>query len=215
MYLHDTQICPPKGKHKKELQSTGRHKKLEFTRYMSSLQVKNVIKRGFKEVSLESFTYLVVDGSTLTFDPVQDQDGDMLITSAAAKKGILYISGPSHVSQLDDDITRTITFIFPSAQVKFGGIETESSSGTTDSHTPDSQAIHLENTNCEAPNPRSSSEIIDSRMSPQAINPGNNHQIIDLSSSPQAGLSSDNNECKCDEDLPSTWLNPVSQLCIV
>ena len=98
MYLHDTQICPPKGKHKKELQSTGRHKKLEFTRYMSSVQVKSVIKRGFKEVSLESFTYLVVDGSTLTLDPVQDQDGDMLITSAAAKKGILYISGPSHVS---------------------------------------------------------------------------------------------------------------------
>ena len=47
-------------------------------------------------------------------------------------------------------------------------------------------------------------------MSPQAINPENNHQIIDLSSSPQAGLSSDNNECKDDEDLPSTWLNPVS-----
>ena len=47
---------------------------------------------------MESFTYLVVDGSTLTLDPVQDQDGDMLITSAAAKKGILYISGPSHVS---------------------------------------------------------------------------------------------------------------------
>ena len=99
MYLLDTQIFPPKGKHKKELQSTGRHKKLEFTRYMSSLQVKNVLKRGFKEVSLESFTYLVVDGSnTLTVDPVQDQDGDLLITSAAAKKGILYIAGPSHVS---------------------------------------------------------------------------------------------------------------------
>ena len=98
MYLLDTQIFPPKGKHKKELQSTGHYKKLEFTHYMSSLQVKNVLKRGFKEVSLESFTYLVVDGNTLTVDLLQDQDGDLLITSAAAKKGILYIAGPSHVS---------------------------------------------------------------------------------------------------------------------
>ena len=65
---------------------------------MSPLQVKNLIKRGFKEFSLESITYLLVDTNTLTLDPVQDQDGDMLVTSAASKKGTLYIAGPSHVS---------------------------------------------------------------------------------------------------------------------
>ena len=61
-------------------------------------KIKISLKEDLKEVSLESFTYLVVDGNTLTVNPVQDQDGDLLITSAAAKKGILYIAGPSHVS---------------------------------------------------------------------------------------------------------------------
>ena len=86
-YVHRYALLKKKTK---KLQSTGCHKKLECTRYMSSLQVKNLNKR-FKEVSLESFTYLVVDGSTLTLDPVQYQDGDMLITSAAAKKGIFIL----------------------------------------------------------------------------------------------------------------------------
>ena len=47
---------------------------------------------------MESFTYLLVDANALTLDPIQDQDGDMLITSATLKKGTLYIAGPSHVS---------------------------------------------------------------------------------------------------------------------
>jgi len=64
---------------------------------MSSLQAKNVIIRGFKEFSLESFTYLLVGANTLTLDIIQDQDGDMLVTSAISKKGILYIA-TTHVS---------------------------------------------------------------------------------------------------------------------
>ena len=47
---------------------------------------------------MESFTYLLVDANALTLDPIQDQDGDMLITSATLKKGTLYIVGPSHVT---------------------------------------------------------------------------------------------------------------------
>ena len=69
---------------------------------MSSIQVKNVIKTGFKEFSLESFTYLLMDANSLTLDPVQEQDGDTLVTSAASKKGTLYIAGPSHVSYVVD-----------------------------------------------------------------------------------------------------------------
>ena len=65
---------------------------------LSSLQVQKFIKRGFKEFLLESFIYLLVDADALTLDLVQDQDGDMLITSATLKKGTLYIAGPSHVS---------------------------------------------------------------------------------------------------------------------
>ena len=70
----------------------------------------------------------------------------------------------------------------------------------------------MESNNCEVPNPGSGSQAIDSRMSPQAINPESNPQVIDLSSSPPAGLiiKSDDIECKDDEDLPSTSLNPVS-----
>ena len=47
---------------------------------------------------LESFIYLLVDANALTLDLVQDQDGDMLITSATLKKETLYIAGPLHVS---------------------------------------------------------------------------------------------------------------------
>ena len=52
-------------------------------------------------------------------------------------------------------------------------------------------------------------------MSPRIINLESNYEVIDLSSSPPAGLRSDDSECKDNEDLPSTWLNPVSYVTII
>ena len=72
----------------------------------------------------------------------------------------------------------------------------------------------MESNNCEAPNP-GSSQAKDSRMSPRTINPESNYEVIDLSSSPPPGLRSDDSECKDNEDLPSTWLNPVSYVTIL
>lgn len=38
-----------------------------------------------------------MDANTVTVDPVEEQDGDILVTCTASKKGTLYIAGPSHV----------------------------------------------------------------------------------------------------------------------
>ena len=48
----------PKGKYRTELKREKRIEKLEFTRNMSALQVRNVITRGFQHIHLMSFNYL-------------------------------------------------------------------------------------------------------------------------------------------------------------
>ena len=55
----------------------------------------------------------------------------------------------------------------------------------------------------------SSHQQTDSSSGVQVIELENNHQVIDLMSGPQADLRSNDVEYKSDEDLPSTWLNPM------
>jgi len=58
---------------------------------MSVIQIKNVILRTFKH-SLLSFQYLVCNEKTsLAINADQSQDGNKLINSLQAGKGILYI----------------------------------------------------------------------------------------------------------------------------
>ena len=84
LYTYVIHTCSPKGKQRKDLKSAGCIKKLEFTRTMSNNASEKCHEKRF---SLESFTYLMVDANILTLDPIQDKDGDMLITFAVSKKG--------------------------------------------------------------------------------------------------------------------------------
>lgn len=97
--VEDLRKCVPKGKYQKELTQSQQVVSLEFYRYMSSTQIKNVIIRGFKDLPLHCFKHLVCDGSvSLVVNADQDQDGNKIINSLQPGKGTLYVLKCQEVS---------------------------------------------------------------------------------------------------------------------
>ena len=90
----------PKGKYRTELKRGKRIEKLEFTRNMSGLQVRNVVTRGFQHILLMSFNYLTCgeSGQSLILSSEQEQDGSIVVSDAQSRKGILYIGECTDVS---------------------------------------------------------------------------------------------------------------------
>ena len=83
----------PRRKEKTFLQDEGRVVKLEFTRFMSPLQVRNTIINGFMHVSLKSFVFLTcVKNCSLATASNPDPDGNAVIIAAQGKKGPIYIA---------------------------------------------------------------------------------------------------------------------------
>ena len=90
----------PRGKYRTELKRAKRIEKLEFTRNMSGLQVRNVVTRGFQHIPLMSFNYLTCgeSGQSLILASEQEQDGSIVVSDAQSCKGILYIGECTDVS---------------------------------------------------------------------------------------------------------------------
>ncbi len=80
----------PRGKYRNELKSQGRVQTMQFKRSMSSLEVKNQIRRGFRQVSdLNDWVYLRTDSNHLQIaNTTQEFTGDDVIN----RKGFLYLS---------------------------------------------------------------------------------------------------------------------------
>ena len=90
----------PKGKYRTELKREKCIEKLEFTRNMSALQVRNVVTRGFQHIPLMSFNYLTCgeSGQSLILASEQEQDGSIVVSDAQSRKGIMYIGECTDVS---------------------------------------------------------------------------------------------------------------------
>ena len=88
----------PKGKARRELAASKRIKKIQVTRIMSALQVKNVIVRAFSEIpGLNNFAVLEADEQQLCRASygVDDLTGEV----AVDRRGSLYLCEVDKVSE--------------------------------------------------------------------------------------------------------------------
>ena len=92
MVVEDISKGVPKKKYRKELEDSEQLVTLEFHRYMSPIQIRNAILRAFRHLPLHSFQYLVCkDKTSLVLNTDQSQDGNKIINSIQAAKGLLYL----------------------------------------------------------------------------------------------------------------------------
>lgn len=93
LMLRDLNHGIPRGKYRKYLATDERIKKLEFTRSMSSSQVKTVISEGFKHLpGFSEFVLLEADShGQLHMSKNQKPDGQYIIESARRRSGAIYL----------------------------------------------------------------------------------------------------------------------------
>ncbi len=88
--IEDKRRVVPKGKYRSALNDNGRIKRVEFTRGMSSEDVKKSVKAAFPGLSLPIFLECEVTQCLVMTDN-QELDGSELIASAHKRKGSVYI----------------------------------------------------------------------------------------------------------------------------
>ena len=97
----------PRGRHRKLLETRGRIVKVEFSREMSTQEVKNRIISTFRQQEDFNVAYRILcqgqDGK-LSSSPVQSPNGDMFVENALKHRGNVYLTPVEEVCVLVLDL---------------------------------------------------------------------------------------------------------------